>query len=100
VVEPETGHLQVATQQVVEEERSQVAHVRVVPYSRPACVHSDLARFLGLEDVLRAGQRVVQPERHEGVSLGGVDKGDSLGCDPGAAAERTNLLWRGRLDTH
>src|SRR5207253_8252541 len=59
--EPETGHLKVPAQQVVEEEREQVAYVRVVPYGRPACVHADLARFLWLEDVLRTGQRVVQP---------------------------------------
>src|SRR5207302_2182564 len=42
--------------------------VRVVPDRRPAGVHAHESGLERLEDLLRAGERVVQPQRHVSTS--------------------------------
>ena len=56
--------LEVAAQQVLEEEGPEVPEVGVVPDGRPARVERDARRREGLERLDGAGERVVEGEGH------------------------------------
>ena len=56
---------QQAEQHVEHDDGARIADMGEVVDRRPAHIHADIARIYGLERLLLASERVVEPERHE-----------------------------------